>query len=65
MPRTRGYLHNLIFTRAIRKLAATGAFDLVHAHMLYPEGHCALKALAPPGPPLVDHGRGGTRPTYA
>ena len=45
MPRTRGCLHNLIFARAVRRLAAGGCFDLVHAHMLYPEGWCALRAL--------------------
>jgi glycogen(starch) synthase len=45
MPRTRGYLHDAIFTWAIRRLAASGRFDLVHAHMLFPEGHCALRAL--------------------
>lgn len=58
MPRTRGYLHDTIFTRAIRRLADSGDYDLVHAHMLYPEGRCALRALRRIGVPLVVTGHG-------
>ena len=58
LPRTRGLFHDAIFTRELRRLASSGRFDVVHAHMLHPEGTCALRALRGLGIPLVVTGHG-------